>query len=73
MTDRQQPCTVANVDADLLKLVALSNKLGLQVGDHVEGGGCIQSVLSVVHSPQIQGVVVAVQQLLHEGLVVNHS
>ena len=65
--------TNVDADADLLKLEALSNELGLQVGDHVEGGGGIQSVLSVVHSPQIQGVVVAVQQLLHEGLVVNDS
>ncbi len=58
--------------ADLLQLVALSSKLGLQVGDHVEGGGGVQSVLGVVHRAQVQGVVVAVQQLLHQCLVVNH-
>ena len=57
---------------DLLQLVALGSELGLEVGDHVEGGSGIQRVLCVVHGAQVQGVVVAVQQLLHQGLVVNH-
>ncbi len=35
--------------ADLLQLVALDSQLSLEVGDHVEGGGGIQSVLGIVH------------------------
>ena len=59
--------------AYLLQLVPLSSKLPLEVGDHVKGGGGVQSVLCVVHSAQVQRIVVAVQQLLHQSLVVNHS
>ena len=62
-----------NSPPHLLQLLALSSKLGLEVGDHAEGGGGVQGVLGVVHGAQVEGVVIAVQQLLHEGLVVNHA
>ena len=55
----------------LLQALGLRPDPTAQARTQTGHSGCLQRVLGVVHRPQVQRVVVAVQQLLHQLLVVD--